>query len=411
MSLNMGYSDKVDLDMFGTNSTGHLVPIHGTDLQRGPWEHRAFVPDPLPSGMPSLSPKTFMAVANARAALASLDSTARQLPNPALLRRPTLQREAQSTSALEGTYAPLSDVLTADEDAAPPGSNMREIMNYVAMANHAFTWVSEERPLSVQLLSDLQRTLVRGTASEGRSSGQVRDIQVVIGRRLDAMPSEPPVRVARFVPSPPGEDLVANVLDLVDWMRRVDSAELDPVVAAAMAQYQFETLHPFHDGNGRIGRLLVVLQFYAQGVICEPTLTVSPWFEARRTDYYDRLLEVSTTGAWDPFVEFFATGIRESAALTERQMLALVAVQDELKDMVRASPLRADTAHLLVDYAVANPSFTVRSVQRHLELSYGRANKLVGQLVELDVLRSLNPNGYNRRFFAPRVLQVILEAQ
>lgn len=288
---------------------------------------------------------------------------------------------------------------------------MREIMNYVAMANYAFQWVAEGRPVSVQLVGDLQRMLVRGTAAEGRSSGQVRDIQVVIGRRPDAMPAEMPVKAARFVPSPPGEELAANVRDLVEWIRSVDTAAIDPVVAAAMVHYQFETLHPFHDGNGRIGRLLVVLQFYSQRVIAEPTLTVSPWFEARRTDYYDRLLAVSTDGAWDPFVEFFATGIQESAALTERQMLALVAVQDELKEIVRASPLRADTALVLVDYAVANPSFTVKAVQRDLHLSYGRANKLVGQLVDLGVLQALNPSGYNRRFFAPRVLQVILEAQ
>jgi Fic family protein len=411
MSVKGVYSAIVDVGMFGNEATGSLVVIQGTDAQRGPWEHQAFVPDPLPDLMPDLSPSTYLEVANARAALASLDSTARQLPNPTLLRRPTLQREAQSTSALEGTYAPLSDVLTADEDAAPPGSNMREILNYVGMANSAFAWVGDGRPVSVSLLEDLQRRLVTGTPSDGRHSGKIRDIQVVIGRRSDVHPSELPVKAAQFIPSPPGDDLEANVRDLVAWMRADHLGVIDPVVAAAMTHYQFETLHPFHDGNGRIGRLLVVLQLYTQKVLSEPTLTVSPWFEARRTDYYDRLLAVSTAGEWDAFIHFFAMGIRESAALTERQMMALVGVQEELKEALRASSLRADTAHSLVDYAVANPSFTVRGVERDLKISYGRANKLVGQLVDLGILRSANPRSYNRRFLAPRVMQVLLDSQ
>ena len=220
------------------------------------------------------------------------------------------------------------------------------------------------------------------------------------------------MRAARFIPSPPGDDLRANVQDLIDWTRLDLSHEIDPVVAAAMAHYQFETLHPFHDGNGRIGRLLIVLQFYAGKVLSEPTLTVSPWFEARRTEYYDYLLAVSTHGDWDSFVRFFASGIEESAVLTHKQMLALVRVQEEMKDEVRASALRADTAHLLVDYAVANPAFTVRAVERDLGISYGRANKLVSQLVELGVLapRAAGTN-YGRRFHAPRVLKVLLEVQ
>ncbi len=396
--------------MFGKSSTGHLVTIYGTDPRQGPWEHKAFVPQPLPRRSPDLALSTYLAVANARAALAALDSTARQLPNPTLLRRPTLQREAQSTSALEGTYAPLREVLTADEQA-PTSTTVREILNYIWMANHAFGAVAEGRPLSVSLLCDLQRILVKGTPVEGASSGDIRDIQVVIGRRSTATPSELPVKAARFIPAPPGDDLRAGVQALLDWMSLDLSDELDPVVAAAMAHYQFETLHAFHDGNGRIGRLLVVLQLFGSGVLSEPTLTVSPWFEARRTEYYDRLLAVSAQGDWDGFVQFFATGIGESASSTHRQMLALVKVQEELKELVRASPLRADTAQHLVDFAVAHPSFTVRSVETELGVSYARANKLVGQLKDLGILDAADTQSYNRRFYAPRVMDVLLNLE
>lgn len=389
--------------MFGNPASGVLVPIHGTDPRRGPWEHRAFVPHPLLDESPDLSSRTYLLVADARAALGALDSTARQLPNPQLLRRPALRREAQSTSALEGTYAPLSEVLTAD-DEQPANTNLREIFNYVAAAEHAFAGQSEGRPLSLGILREIQQILVGGTPSDTPQAGRVRDIQVAIGHIPGASVAD-----ARFVPHPPGDELSTRLRELVDWMTVDRSRSLDPVVAAAMAHYQFETLHPFNDGNGRIGRLLIVLQLYAARVISEPTLTVSPWFEARRRDYYDCLLGVSTDSRWDDWVGFFATGIEASATSTREQMLALVEVQTALKERVRASSLRADSARAAVDFAVGHPSFTVRNLQDALGLTYGRTNKLVEQLIAIDVLDPLEQFGtYSRRFSAPQVLEVLL---
>lgn len=400
----------MDLSQFGPTSPGALVPIGGTDPRVGEWTHAAFVPDPLPSSAPTLAPTTHLAVGNARAAIASLDSTARQLPNPRLLRRPSLQTEAQSTSALEGTYAPLEKVLTADEER-PDSVDLREVLNYVWMADRAFAWHEEGRGLSVGMLGELQRVLMEGTANESLATGGVRDWQVVIGRREGVPSLTAPVHGARFVPHPGGLDLNARVQDLLDWMstRRLDA--IDPVVAAAMAHYQFETLHPFGDGNGRIGRLLIVVHLLRLGILNEPTLTVSPWFEARRSEYYDRLLAVSTDGDWDAFIRFFAQGLEDSAVRTRDQMLALAAVQSRLHEVVRASPLRAETAHTLVDYAVGHPSFTVRGVERDLRLSYARANSLVDQLVGLKVLAPLaDGESYRRRFYAPRVLDVLVRA-
>lgn len=397
----------MDLDRFGPDSLGTLVPIIGTDLVSGPWRHSAFVPRPLPESSPVLTPRTYLVVGNARASLAALDSTAQQLPNPSLLRRPSLQTEAQSTSALEGTYAPLERVLTADEER-PESADLREVLNYIGMADRAFAWVEDGRPLTVGLLGELQRVLVDGTSSEHLATGGVRQNQVVVGRRRDANPNQLPVEAARFVPPPGGLDLQAQVQDLLGWMGTPRPEEIDPVVAAAMAHYQFETLHPFGEGNGRIGRLLVVIHLLGLGVIAEPTLTVSPWFESRRDEYYDRLLAVSTDGDWNGFIQFFATGIDASARSTRDQMLALVRVQDSLRETVRSSSLRADTAHALVDYAVGHPSFSVRAVQRDLELSYARANSLVKQLVALGVLAPLgSEENYRRRFYAPGVLRVL----
>lgn len=384
------------------------MTITGTDPRHGAWTHKAFVPHPLPRAAPDLSAATYRVVGDCRASLGALDSTARRLPNPRLFRRPALQAEAQSTSALEGTYAPLVDVLTADEER-PATLDVREILNYVVMAETAFAHVEAGRPLAVGMLTHLQSLLVTGTSAETSSAGDLRDHQVVVGRRREAAAEDLPVHAARLVPSPPGLDLRASLQGLLDWMRDPAVASVvDPVVGAALSHYQFETLHPFHDGNGRIGRLLVVLHLVNRGVLSEPTLTVSPWFEARRGEYYDRLHAVSTDGAWDDYVRFFATGLEASASGTHRRMLALVDVQRELHDLVRQSRLRSDTAHSLVDHAVGHVSFTVRQVQAALGVSYGRANTVVDQLGGLGILRtSGTTSSPSRRFFAPRVMEIL----
>lgn len=405
IKLKAHYHCIVDLTLFRNEHMGALVPIRGTDKLLGAWEHRAFVPSPLPMESPSLRGASFLAVADARASLAALDSTARQLPNPQLLRLPTLQREAQSTSALEGTYAPLEAVLTAD-DESPRTPELMEVLNYVQMASTGFEQVKDGRPISVQFLSSMQGILMRGTPLQAQS-GRVREGQVVIGRRAGAPIGGFPVHASRFVPSPAGLSLEASLRDLADWMQADHSGEIDPVVAAAMAHYQFETLHPFRDGNGRLGRFLIVLQLLHSGVLSEPTLTVSPWFEARRAEYYDRLLAVSTDGDWDDFVTFFARGLQAAADQTHRQMKELVQVQAELKDQIRASNIRADSAHALVDLAIASPTFTVKKATHTLGLSYQRVNRLVGQLVEIGVLQQLSGLQYGRRFFAPRVLTAL----
>ncbi|MEU6563118.1 Fic family protein [Nocardia nova] len=388
--------------MFENSPNGVLVPIHGTDQRWGTWTHVAFVPDPLPHTTPTLSTATFNAVANARAALAALDASARQLPNPALLRQPTLRQEAQSTSALEGTYAPLEEVLGVDADEKPADAAMREVFNYVAAAEHAFQWIDEGRPLTVGMLESMQKVLVDGTSADTSQAGHVRTSQVVIGSHRGAH-----VRDARFIPSPPGIDFESRVRDCIDWVMRPNDA-IDPLVRAGLAHYQFETLHPFNDGNGRIGRLLIVLQLHLSGVLSEPTLTVSPWFEARRAEYYDRLLAVSAEGDWDGWIGFFAAGVGAAAATTARQLTDLIRVRNEMKSRVRAAGLRAENAVRLVDYALAQPIFTVRNVSRHLGVTPTRARTLVGQLTEAGVLQQYDNTSYSRRFTAPDVLAILL---
>ncbi|GAA2104360.1 Fic family protein [Brevibacterium salitolerans] len=397
----------MDIARLGPEANGRLVDIAGPgeELDSG-WKHKAFVPAPLGAEVPELSPVTFLQVAEARAALAALDSTAKRLPNPALLRTPALQREAQSTSALEGTYAPLGEVLTADA-GGPRSLELTEILNYVHMANAAFDALADGYPLTVTFLAELQGILMTTTPLEA-VSGTIRDSQVVIGIREDAPVSGHRIHAAEFVPAPPGPLLTDGIEDLVAWMRDDHAGTIDPVVAAAMSHYQFETLHPFRDGNGRVGRLLIVLQLTMTGALSEPTLTVSPWFEARRREYYAALMAVSAAGDWDSYIRFFAAGLAQAASRTHTQMLDLVEVQAQLREEVVTAGFRSQNALAVVDIAVANPTFTVATVKDELALAASGASRIVTQLVDPGILSVVDPGAYRKRYFAPRVLDVLL---
>ena len=394
----------MDGEVFQNSPTGTLVPITGNDGGRE-WTHYAFLPDPLEGMSLELTPAAYRAVAEARGALGKLDSTAERLPNPRLFRHAFLRIEAQATSALEGTYEPLLKVLST-EPLEPDSVAMTEVLNYLTVAETAFAWSEEGRPWSVSSFGELHRQLMLGTPAERPYHG-VRPIQVVIGRSPDASPGEVPIHAARYIPPPPGDDLRARLTDLLDWAM-TEHKDIDPVVATAMTHYTFEALHPFHDGNGRLGRLFIVAQFHRRGILSEPTITGSPWFEARRERYSDALLRVSTTGDWSTWVQLFAEGLTASAQDARARMLGLTQVQTELKDIIQASSLRTANARLLVDLAVGSPTFTVRQAAEHLGIQRPGAKKLIDSLVDLKILAPLDERAYERRFHAPKVLRLLL---
>jgi len=397
----------MDLELFQDSSSGDLVPISGSSSSGLPWQHAAFVPRPLGSEQPELSARAYRSVAEARAALAALDATARQLPNPRLFRQQSLRVEAQATAALEGTYEPLAKVMAAQvtDDHSP---SMREVLNFLDVADLAFGATEVGQSLTPSLLAQMQGLLMAGTPGEGQYSGRVRPIQVVVGQRQEIRGDLPPVQRARYVPPPPGVDLEARLADLLSWMDTDHGVEIDPVVATAMAHYQFESLHPFHDGNGRLGRLLIVVHLTRCGVISEPTLTVSPWFESRRSAYYDALLGVSTTADWSTWVSFFAEGIAASARQTLTRMNDLSAAMADLKDQVRSSGIRTANALHLIDLAVDRVLFTTPQAAAALGMRPQGAAKLIASLQDIGLLDTLDDRPYNRIFHAPAVTQIVL---
>jgi Fic family protein len=375
----------MDLESLSRSPIGRLVPIAGTDGRTGQrYEYFAFLADPLPDSV-DLSANTWKIVAHAEAALARLDQAARQVPNPALLRDPALRREAQSTSALEGTFAPFVEVLEPDlEERSQLSLAILEILNYVVAAQHAFAWV-DERPLTAGLMGELQRILVQGTSGEYSDAGGLRDRQVFIG------PQDTAIENARFVPAPYGDQLRAAFEEWINWVNRED-LPLSPVVQAGLAHYQFETLHPYSDGNGRIGRLAVVLQLMRLKVLKHPILVVSPWFEARRTDYQDALLRLSRTGDWNEWVAFYATGVGAAAQTTHERIDALLTWQEQALQTVRDGGASGLAERLAADL-IGLPVLRAKQVAVRYGVTHQGAMNALRRLAELGLLTPQSERG------------------
>lgn len=377
----------MDIEALRDSPIGQLVPIRGHDPRLGEeYEYVAYAPDPLPPSL-ELEAETYAAVIDAAAAMARADQASSLLPNPSLLARPATRREAVSTSALEGTYAFLADVFEADFlEAEELTSSVSEVRNYVTAAERAYELVAEGQPISVRMLEDLQRELLRGTSSDAAHAGSVRTTQVFIGlgnRR---------VMSARFVPPPADHRLLDGLRLWQDWIR--EPSAIPTIIRVAVAHYQFETLHPFHDGNGRLGRLVMALQLMSAGELHFPVLNISPWLEQHRTEYQDGLLRVSQTGGWDSWVCFISAAIHAEALEVVDRMGKLLALREEFQAILRGAK---GVSLRIADDLIGYPMITASAAAALHGVSYQAANTAITKLVDKGILRpkdfgSVRPN-------------------
>ncbi|MCO5318543.1 MAG: Fic family protein [Microthrixaceae bacterium] len=385
---------------------GSVVAISGYDARFGEsYDAEAYVPADLPDRI-DLPGSVWMVVSEANAELGRLDAAASLIPNPQLVTRIATRREAIGTSALEGTYAELTELFAAevlpfDEQETEVAPNVREVMNYARAADAAYGWIGE-RPVTLGMLASLQAEIVRGTDSDGPEAGSIRESQVFIGAKHRR------VSEARFIPPPPGDQLRAMCERWIAWLSAtgpVEQIQLLPRVA--MAHYQFETLHPFTDGNGRVGRLVAVLQLLHEGALRSPVLSVSPWLKDRADEYRDHLLAVSTTGDWAPWIEFFARAVAAESASGHERIMRLLALREELGDSVRSALPRARLAVEIADDLIAYPILSVSDAQRR----YGRTNQAnrnaIGSLLDLGILEPYSDARYDRLYWNRRVFQII----
>ena len=357
-------------DDFRDSPAGTVVPI--------PEGGVAFVPRPLPREL-LLDPPLIRLLDEASRKVAMLAGVGETLPNPYLLTRPFVGREAVLSSRIEGTQASQSDLYRFEVSTRREGQDdVREVANYVRALEQARERL-DHIPIGRRLIDEAHRQLLEGVRGGGIRRGHFRGIQVWIGS------GGPGIEDARFVPPPP--DRLPGLM--ADWERFANDPGMHPpLIANALLHYQFETIHPYQDGNGRIGRMLIVLHLIAAGVLPLPLLYLSAYFERRREEYYDQLLAVSRTGEWEPWLEFFLRGVVEQGEDALVRSRALRNLHDRTRSRMLEAGASANVLQV-VEYLFASPVLTNRSVGERLGITRQGANRILRRLAEQGVVERI----------------------
>ncbi len=364
--------------------------------------YRAFVPAPLPPSPPLDLSQPDMIARKERAdqALGRLDGITLLLPDPTLFLHQYVRKEALLSSQIEGTQSSLSDLLLFELDEAPgvPVDDVEEVSNYVAALNHGLQRLRQDGfPLSLRLLREMHERLLRGGRGAHKTPGEFRRSQNWIGGRSPA--------TAAFVPPPP--DHLPQCLG--DLERFLHDDSVPTVIRAALAHVQFETIHPFLDGNGRLGRLLIALMLCSDGVLREPTLYLSLYFKTHRARYYALLDAVRTQGDWEGWLAFFLDGIAETAQQavdTAQRLLQLLATD---RARINALGRRAGNVGQVFELLAQRVVLTVPQMMTRLALSAPTIRAAVDALIELGIVNELTGQRRNRVFAYQRYLEILSE--
>lgn len=357
----------------------------------------AYFPAPIPRTI-ELPTATVRLLADAEASLGRLAGVGELVPNPHLLIRPYLLREALSSTRIEGTRASLADVFEAEAGDEPPNADVEEVLNYI----EALEWGlarSAQLPLGVRLICEIHQRLLAGVRGRERMPGEFRTTQNWVGGRGST------IETARFVPPPPAELPVL----LADWERFAhEPPELPRLIQHALLHYQFETLHPFLDGNGRIGRLLCVFLLVEHGRLPAPLLYLSAHLERDRERYYEALQAVRERGEVLPWIGLFLAAVHSQAGDAVARARRIVELRERYREA--ASAIASSKAMALVDLVCETPIVSSRAVETSLGVTRPTALKLLRQLEGVGVLQegSVGPHG-RRRYLAPELMAAVAE--
>jgi len=365
-------------------SSGSYVPVSTTGVQA-----QAFVPAPLPPHPPlAIDSPLRLQLDRSLLALGRLDSIATLLPNPDLFLYSYVRKEAVVSSQIEGTQSSLSDLLLFEIAAAPgvPFDDVVEVSNYVAALEHGLARIKEGFPLSNRLIREMHEILMRRGRGSEKQPGEFRTIQNWLGGTTPAD--------AIFVPPP--ADHVPDCMAALERFLHDEPDSTPAVIKAALAHVQFETIHPFLDGNGRLGRLLVPLILHVDGVLERSLLYLSLYFKQRREEYYARLGRVRTEGDWEGWLMFFAAGVVEVAenAVATAKRLADLIQRD--RERVRSVGRGAPTALQVHEALQREPVTTIPRLVAHTRLSVPGATAALERLVALDLVREVTGRHRNR---------------
>lgn len=351
---------------------------------------RAFVPRPLPPAEPPLEPTCFVDL-NRRAelALARLAGVSGLVPSVEWLLYSAIRKEALLTSQIEGTQATLTDLF--DDEAGLKVSNtddVEEVTNYL----RAFRWVHGQLrdpqglPISVRLLCEAHRLLLDGARGAGKQPGELRRSQNWIG---GTRPGN-----AAFVPPPPQQ--VADLLTDLERFIHAADANLPPLVKVALIHAQFETIHPFLDGNGRIGRLLIAALMEHWGLLREPLMVLSGYLKQQQAEYYRRLSAIRGDGDWEGWVSFFLEGVAAASAEAERSIIDVASLITADRKRLLESPKAGPISYRLFELLPMMPRFSVEHVRQRLETTFPTASAAVKLLEDLGILAELTGQKKNR---------------
>ncbi len=352
---------------------------------------RAFVPHPLPPE-PSLKldPAIQEQEDKALLALGRLDSVSTLLPDTSLFLYMYIRKEAVLSSQIEGTQSSLSDLLLFESESSPgvPLDDVQEVSNYVAAITHGVSRLRDGFPMSLRLIKEIHGVLLsKGRGSE-KDPGEFRRSQNWIG---GSRPGN-----ARFVPPPP--DRINDCMGALEKFLHNDPAKTPVLLKAALSHVQFETIHPFLDGNGRLGRLLITLLLCAEGALSEPLLYLSLYFKTHRDDYYNQLQNVRDNGDWESWLKFFLSGVRETAEQAVQTAKMLVRQFEE--DRKKIQPLGKATGSALRVHHVLqqSPIISITNVARKTGLSFPTAKMSLTKLEELGIVSVLPKKGRSQLY-------------
>jgi Fic family protein len=367
-------------------------------LIAAPEGHWAYVPDPLPPEL-ELDLATINLLAEAERSLGELKGVSQRLPNPRLLTAPFQRREAVLSSRIEGTTAGLQQLLLFESSptAESEQSDVLEVANYLNALAVGLRLL-DEMPISLRLIREVHGLLLAGVRGHESRPGEFRQSGVVIGR-----PGSTPA-TARFVP-PPAMEMRQALHDLERFVGARQS-NLPFLIQLALVHYQFEAIHPFMDGNGRVGRLLIALQLQEHAYLPHPLLYLSAYLERHRQDYYDRLLAVSRSGAWIEWIDFFLQAILEQAADTAQRSDRLLTLHDRYREWA-LSTSRSGNLLRIVDLVFQQPVISVANVGAFLQVTPPAANRLVAKMVDDGIVIEVTGQKRHRRFAAPEILAII----
>lgn len=357
-----------------------------------PGGYRAFIPEPLPPDPPiRIKGKLQKILSLADIALGRLDGSIHTLPHPDLFVYMYVRKEAVLSSQIEGTQSSLQDVLAMEAKILAPNrpKDVDEVVNYVRAMNYGLKRL-ETLPVSIRLIREIHTELLKGVRGSLLSPGDLRTSQNWIG------PAGCSLNEAAFIPPPPHE-LSQKMGDLEKFLHSKTNMPL--LIKIGLAHAQFETIHPFLDGNGRVGRLLITFLMCEKKVLVKPILYLSHYFKKHRQQYYDCLQLVRDTGDWEQWLMFFLRGIVEvskQATETARRILSLR--EDHRLYITENLGRTAGNGHRVLDHLYQHPIVSVSDVRQLIGISNPAANNLVKGLVEIGILREYTGFSRNRRF-------------